>query len=52
MALFLFLLMFDYFFFFLTILKVLSLNFFVSYEQNADINAFLDAVRIASSKGI
>ena len=25
--------MFDYFFFFLTILKVLSLNFFVSYEH-------------------
>ena len=48
----LFLLMFDYFIFFLTILKALSLNFHVSYEQNADINAFLDAVLIASSKGI
>lgn len=52
LALFLFLLMFDYFIFFLTILKALSLNFHVSYEQNADINAFLDAVLIASSKGI
>ena len=44
--------MFDYFIFFLTILKAISLNFHVSYEQNADINAFLDAVLIASSKGI
>ena len=52
MALSFFLLMFDYFLFFLTISKALSLNFHVSYEQNADINAFLDAVLIASSKGI
>ena len=45
--------MFDYFFYFLTILKALSLNCPVSfYEQNADANAFLDAVLIASSKGI
>lgn len=44
--------MFDYSLFFLTISKALSPNFHVSYEQNAVINAFLDAVLIAFSNGI